>query len=362
MPIRSQPIGSSASFMALMDRVSDYASTDRPVLIVGERGTGKELVASRVHFLSPRWEMVNVRVNCAAFDDEALDRELFGQSFMDGRADTNGRFFEADGGTLFIDSIDQMPVRLQEKLMHTIEHGRVQATGELYGEEVDVRVVAATSVDLPAAVAQGRFRADLLDRIAFHVITLPPLRTRTEDIPTLVEHFGRAVVSQLGADAFPGLTAEANETLLAHDFPGNVRELKGVIERSTVKAFLADESLSEPIGTLELDPFHSPYRPTRAFVPTVGPTVAPTLMPMGVIAPSPDVAAPQAHESAPEKIERAADGDEAPGFAERVLAFERRLIDEAMRACHDHQGRAADRLGLTYHQMRGLLRKHGLKK
>ena len=359
MPMRSQPIGSSPSFMALMDRVSDYASTDRPVLIVGERGTGKELVASRVHFLSPRWEAINVRVNCAAFDADALDRELFGQTFMDGRADTNGRFFEADGGTLFIDSIDQMPIRLQEKLMHTIEHGRIQATGEIYREEVDVRVVAATSVDLPAAVAEGRFRADLLDRIAFHVITLPPLRSRPEDIPALVEHFGRGVVTDLGADAFPGLTAEAQERLLDHDFPGNIRELKGLIERSTVKAFLADESLSEPIGTLELDPFDSPYRPQRAFIPTADMNAAaPTLIVQGPTAKHSDITTPN---PPPEEHTESHTVEEIT-FSARVLAFERRLIDEAMRAENDHQGKAAERLQLTYHQLRGLLRKHGLKK
>lgn len=347
--------------MALMDRVSDYASTDRPVLIVGERGTGKELVASRVHFLSPRWEAVNVRVNCAAFDDEALDRELFGQTYMDGRADTNGRFFEADGGTLFIDSIDQMPIRLQEKLMHTIEHGSIQATGEIYGEDVNVRVVAATSVDLPAAVAQGRFRADLLDRIAFHVITLPPLRSRPGDIPALVEHFGRGVVKALGADAFPGLTAEAQEQLLNYDFPGNVRELKALIERSTVKAFLADESLTEPISALELDPFDSPYRPKRAFVPTAGRDVA---APIIMTAPNGSQAAdaPKAVNDSPQSAEETASDPTETSFTDRVMAFERRLIDEAMRAEDDHQGKAAERLGLTYHQLRGLLRKHGLKK
>jgi psp operon transcriptional activator len=342
-----------------MDRVSDYASTDRPVLIVGERGTGKELIAQRVHFLSPRWEAVNVRVNCAAFSAEALDRELFGQTFMDGRSDTNGRFFEADGGTLFLDSIEQMPPYLQEKLMHTIEFGRVQATGELYAEDVDVRVVAATSVDLPSAVAQGAFRADLLDRIAFHVITLPPLRARREDIADLVDHFGRAIVKQLGADVFPGLTAEAVERVNRHHFPGNIRELKGLIERSTVKAYLADESLSEPIATLDFDPFDSPHRlkPPRPsamkHVATDVPTKTATNAPDS---PAPDSPAPE------QKKPQEQPEDRASGFSERVLRFERNLIDEALRATQGHQGQAAERLDLTYHQFRGLLRKHGLKK
>ena len=171
--------------MALMDRVSDLAAMDRPVLIAGERGTGKELIAARLHFLSPRWEQVNVKVNCAAFTPEELDRELFGQTFMDGRSDTNGRVYEANSGTLFLDAVEALPIHLQEKLMRTIEHGQIQATGELHEEEVDVRIVAATSMDLPGMVARGAFRADLLDRLAFDVVTVPPLRERGDDLVSL---------------------------------------------------------------------------------------------------------------------------------------------------------------------------------
>lgn len=343
-------------FMALMDRVSDYASTDRPVLIAGERGTGKELIASRVHFLSPRWEKENIRVNCAAFNEDELDRELFGQTFMDGRADTNGRFFEADSGTLFLDAIETIPLRLQEKLMLTIKHGKVQATGELYNEHVDVRIVAATSVDLPGAVARGDFRADLLERLAFHVLTLPPLRARTDDIAALVDHFGREVVRELGAPQFPGFTAEAQEEIRAHRFPGNVRELKNLVARNTVRAFLEDESLTEPINAVEFDPFNSPYR-----LRNPSPLIAPQRAPLAPQYSDPTTASPTltAPPSAtpPEPEPTASDS-----FSDRVMTFERRLIDEALRASHDHQGKAADRLELSYHQFRGLLRKHGLKK
>lgn len=355
--MRSQPIGTGESFMTLMDRVSDVASTDRPALVVGERGTGKELIASRLHFLSPRWERVSVRVNCAAFDEAELDRELFGQTFMDGRADTNGRFFEANEGTLFLDAVEHMSPRLQEKLMHTLDHGQIQATGELYNEDVDVRVVAATSVDLPSAVACGAFRADLLDRLAFHVITLPPLRQRREDIPALSEHFGKKAVRDLGADQFPGFTAEAYEAMAEHPFPGNIRELKTLVERSTVRAFLEDESLSQPIAELRLDPFESPYRPEPGLPPTLSLPQTPTIaLAQGVPAASdagPIIKAPEPADTP---------SPEGQDFPARVMAFERRLIDEAMRSCADHQGRAAEHLGLTYHQLRGLLRKHGLKK
>ena len=344
MALPPQPIGASDSFMALMDSVSDVAALERPVLIAGERGTGKALVASRLHFLSPRWERDYVGVNCAAFSPDALDEELFGQTFLDGRADTNGRFFEANGGTLFLDAIETVPTHLQEKLMHTIEYGLVSATGELYAEEVDVRVVAATSIDLPGAVARGHFRADLLDRLAFHVITIPPLRARRADIDPLVESFGRAAVRSVGADSFPGFTAEVEEQLHALPFPGNVRELKLMVERSVVQAYLSDESLSRPIDTLVLDPFASEHRLSGA--PAAGPASAPATLPE---------AAP-----APESV--TGESDTGESFTERVMAFERRLVVEAMRACADHQGRAAQRLGLSYHQMRGLLRKHGFKK
>ncbi len=352
MALPPQPIGASDSFMSLMDSVSDLAALERPVLIAGERGTGKALIASRLHFLSPRWERDYVGVNCAAFAPEDLDRELFGQTFLDGRADTNGRFFEADGGTLFLDAIELMPTHLQEKLMHTIEYGQVSATGELYVEDIDVRVVAATSIDLPSAVAAGEFRADLLDRLAFHVITIPPLRARRADIEPLVESFGRAAVRSLGADRFPGFTAEVEEQLALHPFPGNVRELKLLVERSVVEAFLRDEALSLPIDQLVLDPFASPYRLTDAPVTTrVAPAATHTArQPANMRQPA----------KAPEP-----EGEQAPAgasFTDRVMAFERRLVVEAMRTHADHQGRAAEALGLTYHQMRGLLRKHGFKK
>ena len=341
--IPAQPIGQSESFHALMDRVSNTASLDRPVLIVGERGTGKEMVASRLHFLSPRWEALYVKVNCAAFSDDMLDRELFGETFMDGRDDTNGRFYEADGGTIFLDNIESLSPRLQEKLMRAVEYGEYEAGGEAETQQVDVHLITATGIDLPAAVRRGEFRADLIDRLAFDVITLPPLRARREDIALLAEHFGRKISADLGADAFPGFTAEAMVTMETRDWNGNVRELKTVVERNVARAFLLDETLTNPISDLNFDPFESPYRLNDTEV-------------------SP---------SAPAKIaiidENIAQTEEMPAglstsFNERVLVFERRLIDEALKLHDGHQGKAAAHLELTYHSFRGLLRKHGLKK
>ena len=343
LAIPAQPIGQSESFHALMDRVSNTASLDRPVIIVGERGTGKEMIASRLHFLSPRWEAQYIKVNCAAFTDDMLDRELFGQSFMDGRDDTNGRFYEADGGTIFLDNIETLSPRLQEKLMRAVEYGEYEAGGESETQQVDIHLITATGIDLPAAAARGEFRVDLIDRLAFDVITLPPLRARRDDIAPLAEHFGRKISADLGAAVFPGFTPEAMVTLETSDWEGNIRELKTVIERNVARAFLLDETLSHPISDLNFDPFESPYRLTRDYIKPQTPLNA----------------TPQSQETV--STENTA-GDTPQSFSERVMIFERRLIDEALSQNEDHQGKAATYLDLTYHSFRGLLRKHGLKK
>jgi len=356
-----QPIGQSQAYLAILDQVSDTAALDRPVLLVGERGTGKELIASRVHFLSPRWERVFMTVNCAAFTDERLDEELFGESFLDGRDDTNGKFYHADGGTIFLDNIDRISPRLQEKLMGAIEYGRYSASGEQSEQEVDVRVIAATAKDLPQAVTYGEFRADLLDRLAFSVLTLPPLNARRDDILPLSEHFGRKIAAELGAESFPGFTAEAIEALMGRDWTGNVRELKTVIERNTAQSWLADETLSEPIGPLIFDPFTTPHplREPRIKVRAIAQSSA---SPIATV-----VDMPGSERESPSTLLSNATSHNGPpdtgsSFADRVLRFERSLIDEALRASAQHQGQAAKRLELTYHQFRGLLRKHGLKK
>ncbi|RKQ69172.1 psp operon transcriptional activator [Litorimonas taeanensis] len=336
--ISQQPIGRSAIFYALLDKVSNAAALERPVLIMGERGTGKELIASRLHFLSPRWEQSYIRVNCAAFTDEMLDKELFGQSFLDGREDTNGRFYLADEGTLFLDNIEQTTLRLQEKLMRAIEYGHFEAGLETEVQEVDVRIIAASGTDLRECVAKGTFREDLLDRLAFDVVHLPPLRIRPDDIAPLAEHFGRKASGGLNAESFPGFTPEVLAQLESLSWPGNVRELKNVIERSVANSFLQDESLSHPIERLYLDPFEGPEW-VKALTPT----------------------------SSHKVEDKSVSGNTGPAntdatFNDRVMTFERRLIDEALSSQDHHQGKAANYLGLSYHQFRGLLRKHGLKK
>ena len=230
--------------------------------------------------------------------------------------------------------------------MGAVEYGRYEASGEHAEQEVDVRVITASAIDLPASVARGEFRGDLLYRLAFEVLTLPPLRARRDDILPLADHFGRKIAAELGAESFPGFTAEASEALLARVWTGNVRELKTVVERNTAKAWLADETLSEPIGgglagPIEFDPFDGPYRLRDPA----------TIM-------QPAAHSPAAKTPAVENATAAAKA----GFQTRVLAFERKLIDEALLISDNHQGKAADHLELTYHQFRGLMRKHGLKK
>jgi len=171
--------------------------------------------------------------------------------------------------------------------MGAVEYGRYQASGENAEQEVDVRVISASAIDLPAAVSRGTFRVDLLDRLAFEVLTLPPLRARRDDILPLSDHFGRKIAAELGAERFPGFTAEASEALLARTWTGNVRELKAVVERNTARAWLADETLSNPIGgghsgPLQFDPFDDPYR-LRDDLPAAQPeapnTIAPNITP-----------------------------------------------------------------------------------
>jgi psp operon transcriptional activator len=322
-------IGQSPGFAAVLDQVSRLAGVARPVLVIGERGTGKELVANRLHYLSPRWDRPFVTVNCAALPDSLLDSELFGHeagAFTGAQRRRAGRFEAADGGTLFLDEIATATAAVQEKLLRVIEYGAFERVGG--GRvEVDVRVIAATNVDLPGACAEGRFRADLLDRLAFEVVTLPPLRARPEDIAPLAEHFGRAMAAELGLALFPGFAPEALAALARHDWPGNVRELRNAVERSLVRS----DDPARPLERLALDPFASPHRPGQK---------------------------PPESQAVPAPVEEVvSDGN---GFNARVAAFEYRLLDQALMQAGRNQRRAAETLGLTYDQFRHLLRKHRL--
>src|SRR5262245_55572636 len=282
MPSPSPPelIGQSKTWLESLERVSLAAQVERPILVIGERGTGKELIAERLHYLSPRWDKPFVKVNCGALSDDLLDSELFGHeqgAFTGATKRRQGRFEQADGGTLFLDEIATASMEVQEKLLRVVESGEFQRLG---GEDTltcDVRIVAATNIDLPARAADGRFRADLLDRLAFDVITLAPLRARPEDIVLLAEHFGQRIARELEGD-FPGWSKDALDAMCKHAWPGNVRELRNAAERATFRT-MAAQANGAPIGPVAitpdlLDPFNSPWRPPRDLSETYPPPAA----------------------------------------------------------------------------------------
>ncbi|HXQ50389.1 MAG TPA: phage shock protein operon transcriptional activator [Stellaceae bacterium] len=332
MPPELPPlVGAAPAFGEVLAQVSQLAPLDRPVLVVGERGTGKELIAARLTYLSPRWDKPFLTVNCAALAESLLDSELFGHeagSFTGATRRRPSRFELADGGTIFLDEIASSSLAVQEKVLRVIEYGSFTRVGGNETLSVDVRVIAAANLDLPALAREGRFRCDLLDRLAFDVVTMPPLRARREDIPLLAEHFARAMSRSLGRPRFAGFSAVAMAALMAHDWPGNVRELKNAVERSLYRT--ADPA--QPLERIILDPFASPWRPaTTPHLPAA--RVPPSLS--------------------------SGEGDSDAPFLDRVKNFEARLLREALASHGMNQRRTATALGMGYHQLRHYLRKHG---
>jgi psp operon transcriptional activator len=322
-------IGNSITLTQALEQVSRLAPINRPVLVIGERGTGKELVAERLHFLSPRWDGPLLKVNCAAMAEQLLESELFGHeagAFTGATRSHQGRFERADGGTLFLDELATMSSRLQEKLLRLVEYGEYERLGGHTTLQADVRVIGATNADLKELVEQGEFRADLLDRLSFDVVHLPPLRHRLSDIPELAHHFAVQMCSEMGWELFPGFTDAAALILLQHAWPGNVRELKNTVERSVSR--WADPAT--PVAEIVLDPFTSPFA---------------------------DWAEPEPVTS----LAQIAEPTQPVGFEHAVKNYELKLLQQALQQQHDHQGRTAQALGLSYDQLRGLLKKHGIK-
>ena len=373
-PETQTPIGESECFTAMLAHVSTLAPIARPVLVVGERGTGKELVAARLAFLSPRWDRPFLKLNCAALPDTLLDSELFGHeagAFTGAQRRRLGRFEQADGGTLFLDEIATASPAVQEKLLRVLEYGRFERVGGTDTVTVDVRVVAATNADLPAMARDGRFRADLLDRLAFDVVTVPPLRARPDDIPRLAGHFAQRMSAELGRRGFPGFAPAAARLLAAHPWPGNVRELRNAVERSVA----LNPRPERPLADLRLDPFDNPFRPRPEAVPGARPDLAPE---------HPDPTQQHAHLSrqpredrpgtspagtrpdraaaAPASAEpgRAGQGPAPSDYTGRVRRFETALLRDALEHTRFNQAAAARLLGLGYHQFRHHLRSHAL--
>ncbi len=325
-----QIIGEAPAFLEMLEHVSRAAPLSKPVLVVGERGTGKELIASRLHFLSERWEQRVVKVNCAALTESVLESELFGHqagAFTGAAATHIGHFERADGGTLILDELATISTRMQEKILRTIEYGEIQRVGGNETLLVDVRIVGSTNADLQRLAAEGKFRKDLLDRLAFDVITVPPLRERTEDIMPLAHAFAMNMASELKWRYFPGFSSRATSALIRNRWPGNVRELKNVVERTVYRSANPEKAIT----SLALNPFDTPFKmeePTATAVPVPAARRPPLL---------------------PTDLQR------------RLVDTEVDLLVAALEKARFNQRLAADLLGLSYHQFRGKLKKFAIR-
>jgi psp operon transcriptional activator len=319
------------------------------MLVIGERGTGKELIAARLHYLSNRWNRAFQKMNCAALPETLLESELFGYepgAFTGARARRAGRFEAADEGSLFLDEIGTMSMSAQEKLLRVIEYGEFERVGGTETIIVDVRVIGATNIDLPAAADAGEFRHDLLDRLAFDVITVPPLRKRREDIMLLAEHFGLAMARELEWLVFPGFSKKATEQMMEHHWPGNIRELKNVVERAIYRAWDGEK----PVCNIVFDPFDSPFRPpAKRNRPA---SMSQALQPQ----PAPEQASASEVQSADTPCLPTGPFD----LRTEAAAYEKQLYAHALEANRFNQRAAADHVGLSYDQFRHGLKKHGL--
>ena len=321
-----EALGQSEAFLDLQERLSRVAPIDRPVLLLGERGTGKELAAARIHFLSKRWQGPLVALNCAALTPSLIESELFGYergAFTGAERRRTGRFEAAHEGTLFLDEIGNMPLEVQEKTLRLVEYGTFERVGSSRSIEVDVRLVAATNVDLVKRTKEGHFKADLLDRLSFEVILLPPLRERSEDIALLANHFASRMAFEMDRRETPSFASETLNLLEDYPWPGNIRELKNVVERAVYRT---DDVI---IRKIIFDPFEN----FRA-------------------------------EKESSDIQKTAIDPEHPiiddllhmPLQKAVRELKIRMMNRALSSAEHNQKKAADILGLTYHQFRGLYR------
>jgi len=321
-----EAIGQSEVFLEFQERVSRVAPVNRPVLLLGERGTGKELGASRLHFLSNRWNAPLVALNCSALTPSLIESELFGYekgAFTGAERRRSGRFEAADEGSLFLDEIGAIPIEVQEKILRVVEYASFERVGSSESIEVDVRIIAATNSNLAELAAQGRFKRDLLDRLSFEVLFVPPLRERKGDILLLANHFAARMAFELGREEIPQFSQETIRALEGYSWPGNVRELKNVVERAVYR--------SDPpvVSEIVFDPFVSPY---------------------------------DEHHPSREKSPQAEEESSVGKFTKKPLndalrELKVQMLNSALREAKYNQRKAARILGLTYHQFRGLYRK-----
>ncbi len=332
-------LGESNLHTQALEQLSLVAALNKPVLICGERGTGKELIAERLHFLSSRWQKPLLKINCAALSDNLLESTLFGHEAgaFTGAIKTSKGFFErANEGTLFLDELGTVSVQVQEKLLRVIEYGEFERLGGQQAIQCDVRVVAATNANLIEMAKQGTFRADLLDRLAFDVVNLPPLRYRQEDIVILAEYFAMSMSTELRREAFMGFSHSAISELQSYQWPGNIRELKNVVQRSVYRHQDANAVLEHIV----FDPFSTPWDNLSSIAAS-------------------DLSTNTTTASATTKeLSTPCITNTSINLKQHLKTVEFDLISQQLAANHYHQKKTAQALGLTYHQLRAYLKKH----
>jgi len=281
-------------------------------------------------------------MNCAAVPETLSEAELFGHEaggFTGATRAREGRFEEADGGTLFLDELGTLSMGAQERLLRAVEYGEVTRIGSSRPVRVDVRIVAATNEHLPNMVEAGKFRADLLDRLCFEVVTLPPLRVREGDVEVLSDYFGRRMAAELGWDGWPGFGEVAQRAMENHLWPGNVRELRNVVERAVYR--WADPS--QPVDYIQFDPFDSPW---RTGIAASAPTNAPTTR-------EKETTEPRFSTDLSQMVD-------VSDFREATEKYEKAVLEQALAKCRYNQRQTAKALNLSYDQLRHTLKKHDL--
>jgi DNA-binding NtrC family response regulator len=309
---RYRIVSMSPKIQTLLEQIEKIASIPRPVLIRGERGTGKELIAAALHYGGDRKKRPFVKLNCAAVSENLLESELFGHekgAFTGATEVRRGRFENADGGTLFLDEVGNTALEFQKNVLRVIEYQEFERIGSSKTLQVDVRVVAATNADIEVEIAEGRFRADLYDRLRFTVIHLPPLRERLEDVRLLTEYFTRELCAEVSSIVKRPFSEAALQVMEGYRWPGNVRELKFAVERALCVA-----------SGVEVEIIDLPAEVVGQAEPVAG----------------------------------------GGSYDEQMQAFESGLLKRALDGHGGRQKEAAGELGLTYDRCRHLLRKHEL--
>ena len=332
-------IGESEVFLDFLQRIAEAATVDRSVLVIGERGSGKELAASRLHYLSKRWQKNLVTLNCAALAPSLIESELFGYeqgAFTGANKTRKGRFEEAQGGTLFLDEIGNIPMQVQEKILRVVEYGTYERVGSSVTHEADVRIIGATNANLKELCEQGKFKEDLLDRLSFEVIFVPPLRERGEDILLLANYFASRMTLECGIPEPPVFSEEVQEKLLSYSWPGNVRELKNVVERAVYR------SKGELISSIQLDPFTNPFEARK----------------LDSKDSTPSFTAPTLATQKPQTRAQIYDNIPINKLNTTKEAIEKNLLERALKQANGNQKEAAALMELSYDQFRGLYRKH----